>query len=136
MQENENMTKHVHVFFAFIEQLLVTSAPIPNDEAILSLMWNMPQSYKKFRSSICRQETLCLQFLIIDLIEEETLMEILIYQQTICLPYMLGKKIQHQEKSKNFFLVFKDEGKKKFPSKGGERFSKVGFKKSKMKIFF
>jgi hypothetical protein len=75
-------------------------------------MWNMPQSYKKFRSFICRQETLCLQFLIIDLIEEETLMEILIYLETICLPYMLEKKIQHQEKPNNFFLMSKDEGKK------------------------
>lgn len=112
VQENENMTKHIHVFFAFIEQLLATSAPIPNDEAILSLMWNMPQSYKKFRSFICRQETSCLQFLIIDLIKEKTLMEILIYQQTICLPYMLGEKIQHQEKPKKFFLMSKDEGKK------------------------
>jgi hypothetical protein len=46
VQENENMMKKIHVFFALIEQLLTTSAPIPNDEAILSLMWNMPQSYK------------------------------------------------------------------------------------------
>lgn len=48
----------------------------------------------------------------------------------------VGEKIQHQEKPKIFFLMSKDERKNKFPSKGGERFSKVGFKKSKMKIFF
>jgi hypothetical protein len=74
--------------------------------------------------------------LIIDLIEEKTLIEILIYQQTIFLPYMLEKEFQHQEKPKNYFFMSKDEGKKIFPSKGGERFSKVGFKKSKMNIFF
>jgi hypothetical protein len=80
------MTQHIHVFFALVEQLLATSAPIPNDDAILSLMWNMPQSYKKIRIFICRQETFSLQFLIIDLIEEEMLMEIFNLSTNNCLP--------------------------------------------------
>jgi len=136
VQENENMTKHIHVFFAFIEQLLATSAPIPNDEAILSLMWNMPQSYKKFRSSICRQETLCLQFLIIDLIEEEMLMEILIYQQTLCLPYMLGKKFNIKKNQRFFFSCLKMKGKTNSHQKVVKGFLRLVSKSQRSKFSF
>ncbi len=48
---------------------------VQNDETLLSLMKNMPWSYRTFISSLKKQPNFALQTLIIDLIQEETLMK-------------------------------------------------------------
>jgi hypothetical protein len=60
LKENENMTKYIHLFHALIEQLWVASVPIPNDEVVLSLMWNMPQSSRNIISFMNKQQWLSL----------------------------------------------------------------------------
>jgi hypothetical protein len=60
LNANENMTKYIHLFHAFIEQLWIASVPIPNDEVVFSLMWNMPQSSTNIISFVNKQQWLCL----------------------------------------------------------------------------
>jgi hypothetical protein len=69
MREGDNVTKHIHNFKSLLEQLSVTSAPI-SDEAILSLMRNMPLSFHNLISSMQRVPNLTLQSLITDLLQE------------------------------------------------------------------
>jgi len=60
LKENENMTKYIHLFHALIEQLWIASVPIPNDEVVLSLMWNMPQNSRNIISFMNKQQWLSL----------------------------------------------------------------------------
>jgi len=95
-------------------------------------MWIMPQSYRNFVKSMQNQQRLSLKSLITDLIQEETLMESLnsSIASTICW------KKEFRRNQRKFFLSKDGEGKKIFPSKGDEGYSKVGFNKSKVKCFF
>jgi hypothetical protein len=52
MKEGKNMTKHIHKFRSLIEQLSLARAPIVDDEAMLSLIKNMPMSFRSFISSL------------------------------------------------------------------------------------
>jgi hypothetical protein len=49
MRKYENVTKHIHLFQAFFEQLVTIGALILGDEMIPSKMKTMSPSYKKFR---------------------------------------------------------------------------------------
>ncbi len=58
-----------------LAQLVAIGVPMQNSEMLLSLMKNMPWSYRTFISSLKKQPNFTLQTLIIDLIQEETLMK-------------------------------------------------------------
>jgi hypothetical protein len=75
MGEYNSVTKHIHLFQVILKQLVSLGSPIDDDDAILSLMRSMPNSYKHFLSTLKRQMGLNLQFLITYLIQEETLMK-------------------------------------------------------------
>jgi len=47
MRKYKNVTKHIHLFQAFFEQLVTIGALILGDETILSKMKTMSPSYKK-----------------------------------------------------------------------------------------
>lgn len=66
-----------------MEQFLVASATISNDEIILVLMNNTLPCYEMFISSLRRQPNLSLKFLMTNLIQEETLMKNLYIQLQI-----------------------------------------------------
>jgi hypothetical protein len=57
-----------------LAQLVARGVPMPNDET-LNLMKNMPWNYRTFINSLKKQPNFILQTLIIDLIQEETLMK-------------------------------------------------------------
>ncbi len=65
MKEGKNMTKHIHKFRSLIEQLSLARAPIVDDEAMLSLIKNMPMSFRSFISSLWKHQNLALHALII-----------------------------------------------------------------------
>jgi hypothetical protein len=75
MKENDNVTKHIHLFRFHLGQLAAAGCPIADEEAILALMGSLPPSYRVFISSLRRQPDITLQYLITDLIQEETLMK-------------------------------------------------------------
>jgi hypothetical protein len=52
MKENDSVTKHIHIFRCHLEQLLVASTIIVDDEVVLLLMRSMPPSYKTFINSL------------------------------------------------------------------------------------
>jgi hypothetical protein len=52
LKNNNSFIKHIHIFRTLLEQLSTAGSPIANDEAILSLMKNMPKRYKTFISSM------------------------------------------------------------------------------------
>jgi hypothetical protein len=77
MRESNSVTKHIHLSQVILKQLvslgsLVDDDDDDDDDAILSLMRNMPNSYKHFLSTLKRQMGLNLQFLVTYLIQEET----------------------------------------------------------------
>ncbi len=74
MKGNDNVAKHIHTFWAHLEQFLATNATIPNNEIILVLMNNMLPNHKTFISSLRRQPNLTSKFLMKILIQEKTLM--------------------------------------------------------------
>jgi hypothetical protein len=45
MRESDSVTKHVHLFQVIFKQLVSPGSPIDDDDAILSLIHNMPYSY-------------------------------------------------------------------------------------------
>jgi hypothetical protein len=61
--ENEIMTKHVHNFKSFSNDLFVAKIPMKDDDIVLTLMQSMPPFYWSFLVSI-RDQTLTLQTLI------------------------------------------------------------------------
>ena len=75
MKESDNVTKHVHLFRSHLENLAAAGCPVGDEEAILALMRSLPPSYRIFISSLRRQPGITLQSLITDLIQEETLMK-------------------------------------------------------------
>jgi len=75
MKENESIIKHIHNFKSYLQQLLATRLTIQDDEAILTSMRSLPPSYTSFIHSYKRQQGITLQSLIIDLIQEKTLIK-------------------------------------------------------------
>lgn len=74
-EENNNVTKHMKKSLTNFAQLVAIGVPMQNDETLLSLMKNVPWSYRTFINSLNRQSDFILQTLINDLIQEETLMK-------------------------------------------------------------
>jgi len=76
MRESNSVTKHIHLSQVILKQLVSLGSLVDDDDddddAILSLMRNMPNSYKHFLSTLKRQMGLNLQFLVTYLIQEET----------------------------------------------------------------
>jgi hypothetical protein len=58
MREYENVTKHIHLFQAFFEQLVTIGALKLGDEMIPSKMKTMSPSYKKFIDLLKKQPNL------------------------------------------------------------------------------
>jgi hypothetical protein len=58
MREYENVTKHIHLFQAFFEQLVTIGAVIFGDEMILSKMKTMSPSYNFFINLLRKQPNL------------------------------------------------------------------------------
>ena len=54
MKENESIIKHIHKFKSCLEQLLAAGITIQDDEAIITLMRSLPQSYTTFIRSYRR----------------------------------------------------------------------------------
>jgi hypothetical protein len=75
MKESGNVTKHIHLFRAYLHEVTTTSAAMLFDEEIICIMKSMPPSYETFISSLMRQPNLTLQSLITNLIQEKTLMK-------------------------------------------------------------
>ena len=61
MKESDSVTKHVHLFRSYLENLAATGCPIADEEAILALMRSLPPSYRIFISSLRRQPSITLQ---------------------------------------------------------------------------
>jgi hypothetical protein len=72
--DNDSVIKHIHTFRALLEQLSVIGSLV-DDEVIVSLMRSVPIGYKTFINSLRQQPHLTLSSLIIDLIQERTLMK-------------------------------------------------------------
>lgn len=75
IKESDNGTKHVHLFRSYLENSAAIGCLLSDDEAILALMRSLPPSYKIFISSLKRHLGILVQLLFIDLIQEETLMK-------------------------------------------------------------
>ncbi len=75
--KNERKRQHNQTYeknLTNLAQLVARGVPMPNDET-LNLMKNMPWNYRTFINSLKKQPNFILQTLIIDLIQEETLMK-------------------------------------------------------------
>jgi hypothetical protein len=97
MKESDNVTKHIHLFWANLHQLTTISATMLDDEAIICIMRSMPPSYKTFISSLMKQPNLTLQSLITNLIQEETLMKeymFMVYTMKVHQLFMWRRNIQ------------------------------------------
>jgi hypothetical protein len=68
MKESDSVKKHIHIFRAHLEHLLIVGTTILDDKIVLTLMRNMPPSCQTFINSLKRQPTLTLQYLIKELI--------------------------------------------------------------------
>lgn len=55
MKESDTVKKHIHIFRAHLEHLLIVGTTILDDKIVLTLMRNMPPSYRTFISSLKRQ---------------------------------------------------------------------------------
>jgi len=75
MRKSDSVIKHVHLFKPHLENLATARCQVEDEEAILALMQSLLPSYKIFISSLRRQLGITLQSLIIDLIQEKTLMK-------------------------------------------------------------
>jgi hypothetical protein len=55
MRESNSVTKHIHLFQVILKQLILHGSLVDDDDdAILSLMRSMPNSYKHFLSTLKR----------------------------------------------------------------------------------
>jgi hypothetical protein len=54
MRESDSVTKHIHIFWYHLKQLLAASAIVLDDEVVCVLMRDMPLSYRTFISSLKR----------------------------------------------------------------------------------
>jgi hypothetical protein len=91
MREGESVVKHIQSFQSLLKQLTIVSAPITNDDVILSLMQNMPLSYRTFRTSMRRQPTITLQSLITYLLQEKGILKNLTHTIHSMLTLYVGK---------------------------------------------
>lgn len=70
MEKTQNVLKQVHNFRAHLEQLLVVSSTILDDEVVIMLMKSVSLSYQSFMCSLQRQVGITFQSLITNSIQE------------------------------------------------------------------
>ena len=114
MKESDSVTKHVHLFRSYLENLAAARCSIADEEAILALIQSLPPSYRIFISSLRRQLSITLQSLITDLIQEETLMKDMNWNNENQLALYTKRKFYNNDK-KTFFP--KGESSKQFERK-------------------